>query len=81
VRKQSEGVPQQELTLLFSRTVIETASKETIKKQKCNIFTVSGKRNMLWRKMMRMLVLPFFILLYRVVLSSQMRILPTTSNY
>jgi hypothetical protein len=56
----------QEPTLLFSRTVIETASKETIKKQKFNIFTVSGKRNMLWRKMMRILVLPvlFVVLLF-----------------
>jgi hypothetical protein len=47
IRKQSESVPLQEPTQMFSHTVIETASKETIKKQICTTFTVDGKSNML----------------------------------
>jgi hypothetical protein len=50
VTKRSEGVPLQEPSPSFSRSVIETAIKETTKKQKkkSNIFIVSGKGNMLW---------------------------------
>jgi hypothetical protein len=38
VRKQSEGVPLQDPTLSFSRMIIETSSKKTIRKQNTHCF-------------------------------------------